>query len=85
MVLNCKTQKVSKKWIKPQISMPSQKDKNHLFGDTPNERILSETRILFINANGLNIESNVYSLNEVCTKSEDQKFNILMLSETNIH
>ena len=41
------------------------------------------TRILFSNTNGLNLGTDSHSLNELCSNSNSQQYNILLLVETN--
>ena len=50
-----------------------------------NDKSSQETRTIFINTNGLNIGTDLHSINKMFTNSKSQQFNILMLAETNTH
>ena len=60
-------------------------DNNLPFEDIPGAKNPNETRLLFINTNGLDLGTDSHSLNELCSNSKSQQYNILMLAETNTH
>ena len=60
-------------------------DKNLSFSDVPSTKNPKATRILLNNTNGLALGTYTHSLNELCSNSKSQQYNILMLAETNTH
>ena len=84
-LLNLRHQYVRKKIIQTKLIMIADEDKNLPFGDLMDDTYPQETRILFINTNGLDIGTYIHCLNELCTNSKSQQFNILMLAKTNTH
>ena len=55
------------------------------FEDIPSAKNPNETRLVFINTNGLDLVTDSHSLNELYSNSKSQQYNILILAETNIH
>ena len=47
-------------------------DKNLPFGNIPSRKNPKVTRLLFINTNGLDLGTDVHSLNELCSNSKSQ-------------
>ena len=60
-------------------------DKNLPFGNFPSAKNPNETRLLFINANGLDLGADAHSPNELCSNSKSQQYSILILEENNTH
>ena len=53
--------------------------------DIPSVKNPNETRLLFINTNGLDLGTDAHYLNELYSNSKSQQYNILLLAETNTH
>ena len=73
------------KMVQTKLINKTDKDLNLSFGDIPSKKNPNITRILFINTNGLDLGTDSHSLNELCSNSKSQQYNILLLAETNTH
>ena len=71
--------------VQTKLINKTDKDLNLSFGDIPSKKNPNITRILFINTNGLDLGTDSHSLNELCSNSKSQQYNILLLAETNTH
>ena len=74
-----------KKMIQTKLIKTIDEDKNLPFGDIQIAKNPNETRLLFINTNGLELWTDAHSLNELCSNSKSQQYNIRMIAKTNTH
>ena len=62
-----------------------QDNDNFRFGDKNNNKQKSSTRIIFANANGLNVDTDAHSLRNIRINSQIHNASILLLVENNTH
>ena len=62
-----------------------QDDDNLLFGKNINNNDKSSTRIIFDNANGLNVDTDAHSLHERLISIQIHNASIFLLAETNTY
>ena len=62
-----------------------QDDDNLSFGNNIYHHNVSSSRIIFTNANELNVDSDTHFLREILINSKLNKINILLLAKTNTH